>query len=539
MRFETPGALWGLLSLVLLAIFSLWRQAAARAVVPSLRLWRMIPERNPPVRALRRPRWRFELLLQALALAAAVTALAGPFLETAEPAPRKVALVFDTSSRMLAGSRLERAREEARRLISRLRPSDEIVVYAAVPDPRRVLRLDEVRAVHEHVDLAPLLAAAREETPHVVCFSDRAPPGPVAASALFGGEGGNVGIVEFTVDDQEVFARIANHGPSRRVPLKLEWTGKTLALDLDLPPGQTAWSRRPEDLGGAGAVTLSLETRDHFPLDDAVTATRLAPPRAVVSLSGRHVGFLVRALESIPGIVVLRGAAESLVAIGVDAPPEGRAKLRVWVQSPPVPVPATAVTIRDHRLTAGLREADVRRSLVGAIGLDPQAQALVLANGKPVVTLAGDALRLSIETTSGWPLTPSFPIFWANVIDFAGGPAGAFAVVRTGRPYGLPAGAATVVARDASAVWSVSKGGSFLAHTVGEYEVSDAPGKPRLVANLLDARESDTRGERRPLEWSPADASGGATVRRPLAGHLAALVLLLVAAAWFLERRKA
>src|SRR5207237_4872405 len=90
-RFETPAAFWALASLLLLILFSLWRQAAARVTVPSLALWLRIPERTPPVRALRRPKWRFELLLQALAIAAAVAALAGPYRETQEPQPRRVA----------------------------------------------------------------------------------------------------------------------------------------------------------------------------------------------------------------------------------------------------------------------------------------------------------------------------------------------------------------------------------------------------------------------------------------------------------------
>ena len=70
MSFGSPGALWGLSTLLLLILFSLWRQASARVIVPSLLLWKQIPERNPPVRALKRPRWRLELLVQALAISA-------------------------------------------------------------------------------------------------------------------------------------------------------------------------------------------------------------------------------------------------------------------------------------------------------------------------------------------------------------------------------------------------------------------------------------------------------------------------------------
>ena len=114
MTFETPAAFWALASLALLILFSLWRQAAARVTVPSLALWKKIPERNPPVRALRRPRWRFELLIQALAIAAAVAALAGPYRETSETQPLRVAIVLDGSARMRADGRLQIGRASCR-----------------------------------------------------------------------------------------------------------------------------------------------------------------------------------------------------------------------------------------------------------------------------------------------------------------------------------------------------------------------------------------------------------------------------------------
>jgi len=160
MKFETPAALWALTSLLLLILFSLWKQAAARVTVPSLALWKKIPERNPPVRALRRPRWRFELLLQALAIAAAVAALAGPYREKEDFQPRRVALVFDTSARMKADNRLAKAHEKAYQLAVTL-TRDTILLYGADPSPRQYMGWAEIAAVDEHVDVSPLVAAAR------------------------------------------------------------------------------------------------------------------------------------------------------------------------------------------------------------------------------------------------------------------------------------------------------------------------------------------------------------------------------------------
>jgi len=539
MSFETPAALWGLLSLLLLVLFSLWRQAAARTVVPSVLLWKKIPERNPPLRALRRPRWRVELLLQAVALAAMVTGIAGPFLPDVEPEPRRVALVFDTSARMLAGGRLERAREAARGLSARLRPSDPVAVYAAVPSPRRVGGIDDVRAIHAHVDPAPLLAAAREEAAEVVYFSDR-PPEPLPRGvrlALFGGGGGNVGIVEFSASDGGVFARIANHGPARRVPLELAAGERVVRTSVDLVPGEQAWSRA-EDLAGAGRVSIRLLTGDPFPLDDEAHATRLGPARAVVALSGRHVPDLVRALEAVGGVMVRRGGGEGLVGVGVDEEPPRQARFRVWVRSPETPLAPAAVTVRAHPLTAALRGGDFGAARVGTLAAPERAETLLAAEGRVFGALWDGTLHLSIEMDpAGWPATVSFPILWTNVVDYARRGAGSFAVVRTGRPVALPPEVETVEPRSEGAVYEISSSRLFVSHTVGAFEARGAGGRWALHPALLDPRESDTAGVERPLDWDPADPAGRTPRKRPLGGYMAAAALALVAAAWVLERR--
>ena len=210
MSFAAPAALWGLLSILLLVIFSLWRQASVNVDVPSLRLWNLIPERNPPIRALRRPKWRLELLIQALAIGAVVVALAQPFVVSDQPEPRKVAFVFDTSSRLKAEGRLEALKAKARSLLETTLSGDEVALFASTPAPARVKDLDEVRALDVHVDVEPLIAAAREAAEHVILFSDRPVEG--VHSVLIGSGGGNVGIVGFSVTDREIFARLVNHG---------------------------------------------------------------------------------------------------------------------------------------------------------------------------------------------------------------------------------------------------------------------------------------------------------------------------------------
>jgi len=535
---ESPAALWGLASLALLAIFSLWRQAAGRATVPSLLLWKRIPERNPPIRALRRPKARWELLLQALAVAAAVLALAGPFVASEIPRPRRVALVLDTSARLRQGGRIDRIREEALRLYDGPLSGDRRSVFAAAPSPRRLDRagLAALGPVDEHVDLEPLLAAARQAADHVLLLSDRAPAGVDAR--LFGSEGGNVGITALSVGGGEIFARIANHGAVRDVALVVRIDGRETAERISLPAGgERAWSRKA-DLGGAESVALELETGDGFPLDDRAGAVRLGTAEATATVTGSRDPDVLRALGAVEG-VKLRSEGEALVSVGVDAVP-GPASFRVRIHTPLGASPGSPVVLR-HPLTAGLES---RASELGRVGeLPPEARGgdpLIAVGERRVAVLRGTELHVCVDLdpARGWPAFPSFPIFWANVVDFARKGAGEFAVLRTGRPFALPPGSAVAAASEPGAIWSLSDSGDFLAHTAGDYLVRRAGGERRLPVGLLDARESDTAGETRSPGWDPARPEGREPEPARLGGWAAGAALGALLLAWLLERRR-
>lgn len=533
MRFETPAALWGLLSLLLLVLFSLWRQAAVRTPVSSLLLWKLIPERNPPLRALRRPRWRPDLLLQALALAAIVAALAGPFVEGSEPEPRKFALVFDTSARMLAGDKLRRAKEAAQDFIARLGPRDRVSVYWAVPDPRRGASVDDVQAVHVHVDPAPMVAAARQETPHVILFSDRPIEGVKAA--LFSAPGWNVGIVDFSVTEGEAFVRIVNHGESRKVPILVRADGAIVeSASLDLAPGTTAWALK-RDFSRAKEVRVGLDVRDSFALDDRAGAVLLAEASSVVSVQGADFPLLVRAFESIPGVTVRRGGGAALVSVGVGAEPSS-ARLKVAFDPPRSPFAPGTFTVAEHPLTRHLRAEEIGSAAASELAAPAGAEKLFFADGRLVGALWDDTIRFSFELTQGrWSDTPSFPIFWTNVIDYARRASGSFVVARTGRSVGLPVEVTQVDGPEGGA-WSLSPSRSFTAWTVGEFRLRAPGGERPIRVNLLDERESDTAGEERPLEGDPADPARRTLQPRRLAGSAAVLALVFLVAAWLLQR---
>ena len=533
MSFETPGALWGLLTLALLALFSLWRQAAARTVVPSLLLWKKIPERNPPLRALRRPRWRIDLLFQALAVTCLVLALAGPYVASSRPKPRRVALVLDTSARMLAGGKWERARREAARWVEEKLSGDEVAFYASDPSPRRAERLEEIRPVHAHVDLGPLLAVARSQADEVVVFSDRPVEG--AHLRLLAGPAGNVGIVEFTAAEDELFARVVNYGPPRSVRVRWSVDGEAREEERTLESGVSAWSRRG-DFRKARRVSVEVRAEDGFALDDRGDAVRLEPDRIVVSLSGQRVPPLERALRAAAGVELRYDGGAGQVAIGVDEePPAG--ELRVRIHPPRGALEGEAVVAR-HPLMEGLERRAAEELVPAGVGELPagarEGEPLLVVGGRRAAAIRGREVHLSIDCAPDrWPATVSFPIFWANVIDFARRGASGWKVFRTGRPVELPAEARIV---DPSGRESAPSR-TFLGYEVGEYVLRFADGERRIRTSLLDERESDTAGEARDLDWNPADPAGREPLRRSLAGLGAAAALGFLALAWLAQAR--
>ncbi len=474
MSFETPAVLWGLLSLLLLAIFSLWRQAAQAVTVPSLKLWRQIPERNPPVRDLRRPQWRFELLLQAAAVALIVAALAGPFWNSDEVPPRRVAFVADTSPRMEAGGRLSRLLEEARRFAS---GPDRVTWYAAgarVEDP------GAIRISKQRVDLTAMIAAARAGADETVVLTDRPVDGAAAWCAA--GPPANAGIAAFRVDDEGLFARIVNFGPEREAELQIEAGGAPLRERLKLQRGSTVWSLK-RDLTRVAELKVRLDLDDGWAADNIVTARRQAGGELAASVSGRHHPALVRVLEAVPGTRVGRGLRGARLAVGLDEAPDAGA-LRVWIHSPLERLKG-ALKLESHALLRGLPGRETELEAAGWGELPPALRTgttLLSVGGRGAAALRGGDLHLSVDLDAWSRSAPSFPIFWANVAEGLRGE-----------------------------LW--------------------------VVDGLLDERESDAAGVERPWRAAAGAGAARERVRRPLAGWAALAALLCLAGAWGLQRR--
>jgi hypothetical protein len=89
--------------------------------------------------------------------------------------------------------------------------------------------------------------------------------------------------------------------------------------------------------------------------------------------------------------------------------------------------PPETISLAKHPLTEGMEAEDVKTALVGTLA-GPVDAALILSGGKPVAAVRkpGEIAVAARYAESGWPATPSFPIFWSNVIGYGASGAAAW-----------------------------------------------------------------------------------------------------------------
>lgn len=474
MSFLHPGAFAGLASILILILLSFWRQRPARVVVPSVRLWERIPDRLPPVKALRRPRASVSLLLQMLVAAAIVTSMAGPGVVRERPAPRKIAVVLDVSASMMP--RLD----DMRRELAKLDPADDITM---IESPTLIRRQGvgpfEILADRAG-DPGPALDLAASEAKQIVFISDRTPawtpPAGVKLNlALVGGPLRNVGIVDAGVENGKLFLRVSGAAGAVVVTIdgKDQWLGTDSFYLIDVPEK-------------ALRIEVQLGPPDGFEADDHVVLER-TEARIDVGFEGRPDAAILAAIESNPRARVVRGGSPRLlIRIGEAS---GGASAPVMVHVDPKEgvkqwSPPGVISIEPHELTKGVEPEDLKLAEVGmAVAVRP----LMYSDGVEFAGLrrGGEIVIAARYASTGWPARPSFPIFWANVIDYAAAGVGAW-----------------------------------------------------RAKGLLDEAASSPGHERKPFDPGALESRPLAPVRTDLTGGSVAIAALLLALLWFVEGRR-
>jgi hypothetical protein len=292
--------------------------------------------------------------------------------------------------------------------------------------------------------------------------------------ALVGGPLRNVGIVDAGVDNGRLFLRLSTpaavdvtvDGISRRLP-----SASFHLMDLS-----------------AGATRIEASVAgDDFVGDDRVELTR-TEGRVEVGFEGRPEPAILAAIEANPSARIVRGGKPRLLIRVGSAAPSGAAVI-VDVDPPEgvdTRMAPGALSTAAHPLMEGVDVADLRFLEVGRLA-GPVDTALITSDGAPVAALRrpGEIVLAVRFSTSGWPASRSFPIFWANVLRYA-------------------------------------------ASGIGEWRAK----------GLLDEAASRPGMDRKPFDPAALDAPPLAPARTDLTPGAVALAAALLALLWRLERRQ-
>jgi Ca-activated chloride channel family protein len=306
MRFLSASALWWLLLAGPIVLLYILRKRRQRLVVPSTLLWRRALDEIEATVPFKRLRRNLLLLLQLLALAAIVLALARPALNSTALVSGSTVIIIDATASMGArdenggrASRMDRAKQLAREMIAGLGGGRRAALVEA--SSKAVLRspltadaaalvaaIDQVDQTDAAGDTAEAIILARqiikaEPDPSIVLIGDGGGTGsePIDAGAVptrfvrVGTRSDNVGIIAMNsrrLPDgrQELFASVANFGDSSRT------FGVELKLDGKLVDARTvSIGGRPGSNGGSDLPDRRAITWDALPQSGGLAELRL------------------------------------------------------------------------------------------------------------------------------------------------------------------------------------------------------------------------------------------------------------------------
>ena len=339
MGFLAPSALlFGLLAVPIIALYLLRLRGRERRVSSTF-LWRQVVQDIEANTLWQSLRPNLLLLLQLLALAALVFALARPYFLRASGIEGDLILVLDASASMMASdvapSRFREAQQRAVRLIDQLPRGNLVTVIRMGGVPEFLVAQSQDRgrvrgAIAESqpaaggANLASALSLAasvvREGRPaQVVVLSDGNVTGLQTLGPLpfdlryepVGASHSNLAFAAFSIQHTgagaEGLARVANYGRETRATSLHLYADGSLYDVRDLEVGgngdQTVrWSSLPE----AAVLEARLVPGDTFALDDRAWATGGSGNEARVLLVTRGNRFLDRSLSLQPGLEVTK-----------------------------------------------------------------------------------------------------------------------------------------------------------------------------------------------------------------------------------------
>lgn len=526
MSVAVPVALWGLLVLPLIVFLYMLRTRRQDLPVSTLLLW----QRARRDLAARRPARRFErsllLLLQLLAAALLVGALARPQVRLHGASGMGTVVVVDSSASMqardVAPSRFAGALAQAHAVVDAAR--GPVMVVDAAASPRIVQRFADASDAHRalgalrptdgpsRLDQAVTLALGQRLAGgvRVEVFTDRAGAQlPGVGYHVVGAEAANVGIAAVTVEQapggSTLVVQVHNAGPrAEQVPLLVMQGARRLAART-ITAGPGAVSSVAIPISATGVLRVILDREDLLSVDNTAFAIAGArPPRVLVA--GTPDRVLAEALAAIPVRFtgVQRITSEALAAADVvilnrtppeELPPGNYLLLGTTAPNLPLEVqnriraPQVVRWSVRHPVMRYVALEDVR--IGEALVLVPKGGEVLAEGVTPLVwAYEGQGVRAVVIAftleQSDLPLHMAFPIFLQNALTWLGG---AQRIYQAGSPIILPsrgASDAELQEPDGTRRHLQPSGGRFVvpsADRVGTYVLRTGAREEVLVVN--------------------------------------------------------
>lgn len=588
MNLLNPSAAWWFLLVPALIALYMLRPRSRRKPIPSLRLWRELPQVERPTPRLRRPPLSWLLLLQILLLAAGAFALMQPALWA--PAARHTVVLLDMSGSMQtadgSSTRFEQARSEARNIVGKLRDNDRITLLGVGPGVvtacSNCTRVDFERALSSlvpsagHANWASAVSVAsglagqaggNATTTYAIsdgAFDALSSVG-IPADMHFVRVGSNVTNLAVTVlsarrppnnsPGYSAYARVENISSSQ-ANVQVSAVADTVPLaprSLSIPAGGHAdvtWNVP----AGALKLTVGVDTRDALAADNQAVLFLPVQSQNQVIVKADDPTMYMRAIEGYHGLQPITDTVKS----------SAETAFTVWVGELPSALPAGGLflvnpsgsllkstgdmenlgstnTDSDHPL---LRDIDLRalfveraRKYEAPAWLEPIVQGadgpLLLAgeqDGRRVAVLAFDPRE------SNLPKLMAFPLLMANVADWLY-PQSGVGALRPGEAAIVPPGA-TVTTPSGKTAQATEAGVFADTSEVGIYTVSTGNAQQdnsrSFAVNMADMKESNVTPRDHPeLERAAVEVSARLTTE-DYWSPLAALALVLTGGEWLL-----
>ena len=507
MSFLTPPAFAFAAAIPIVIVFYLLKRKRVVKLVSSTLLWQKFLAETQANAPFQRLRHNWLLVLQILLLTLVVLALARPYFAGNVKSSRLRVVILDASASMQAidekPNRFEKAREEALKLIDALRDNDQMVVLqcaantevkqSATSDKSALRRainscaaIDSPTRLGDAFKLADTLIRNQPD-PEIHLFSDGALPTlaefenknlPVIYHRV-GQRANNAGIVSLDVRanpedpaQRAIFTSVGNFSTNaQQTEVELLFDDRVIdARPVTLAPTNTQPLVFIAPQSKDGVFTVRLKGEDDLAADNRASMVSLMPQPVKVLLvtGGNH--FLQKAVKAPPNVQLSVAPNLTDEATAFDIVILDNVIPAVWPKANLLAIhtvntnwfsgweTAKAPPIVDWKNThpllrfvnfdnVGIAETIAVKTPPWAISLldSPQTPLLLAGElkGQRILWIGFDTLQ------STWPWRVSFPIFFANAIEWLNPSASSASqlMVHAGEPVRWPVAESTTTAK--------------------------------------------------------------------------------------------